>query len=162
MNSQKVFDTGRYMICGTPFAEALGGDDRIRSSLFWATLNGSKGYRAWKDVGGFENIVEYPDLPTVAGGVLAMCFDKRAGVIVSRPIKDATDVARQLGVKPSMLFEQQTDLVSGIPVTAVGYQDPGTGDVYMALTCLVGTASGNQGGLPGSLTDNAGLIIRSA
>ena len=162
LNFQKIFDTGRYMICGTPFAQALGADDRIRSKLFWAELNDSKGYRSWKDVGGFENIVEYPDLPTVAGGVLAMCFDKRAGVIVSRRIKDASDVARQLGVKPSMLFEQQTDPVSGLPITACSFQEAGTGDVYAALGCLVGTASGNQGGVPGSITDNAGLIIRSA
>ena len=165
LNKQKVYDQGRYLIVGTDAASQIGGDDRVRSNLFYGELNGNHGYRLWQNLAGFGWVREYPDLPT-AGNMLAFAGDRRAICVASRRI-DFSNVADQLGVPKVMEFYPMEDTESGVFMTGVTWQEVGTGDVYLAAGLLFGVGAGNQAteggaGTAGSITDNAGLIIASA
>lgn len=156
-NLQKMFGNGRYCILNTPAAGQLGQDDRVRSSLFYAMLNGDNGYRLWRNLAGFKNVREYPDF-TNAGGLSGFAGDARAIAIASRR-PDFSNVAEQLGVPKVMDFNQIQDPQSGLYMTGVAYQKQGTGDVIVAAGVLFGVGAGKQGGANGTITDNAGVRL---
>lgn len=159
MNSQKTFNTGRFMLCGSTFAQALGSDDRVRSSLFYNMLNGGNGYRVWRDISGFSWVREYPDFPQ-GNNLLAVAADSRAICVATRK-PDYSNVADELGVPKVMEFHQIGDDESGIVMTGVSWQEYGTGDVYLAAGILFGVSAGNQGGNAGTITDNAAALVLS-
>jgi hypothetical protein len=160
-NSQKLLDKGRWMIANTPLAAALANDDRTRSELFYGQLNGDKGYREWRNLAGFKWIKEYPDVTADIGPYIALCGDRRAICLaVRRP--DFSNAADELGVPKIMDFYPIEDPETKLPLLGVAWQEVGTGDVYVSAAILFGVGAGNQGGAPGSITDNAGLLIRSS
>lgn len=160
MNTQKIQNKGRYLITNTGFASKLGSDDRVRSSLFYAMLNGANGYRRWKDMAGFGFVTEYPDL-FAGGNLVAFGGDARAICVATRR-PDFSNVAEELGVPKVMEFHQLQDDESGIFMTGASWQESGTGDVYVSAGILFGVGSGNQGGAAHTITDDAGLRIVTA
>lgn len=161
-NYQKMNGSGRWLLLNTAAASQLSSDDRTRSKLFIGELNGDQGLRRWKDVCGFDWIREYPDLNTGSGGnVIGLAGESRLiGTVIRRPFSPAS-LARQLGIPEMMSENVKTDETSGLTLAAYGWQEAGTGDAYLTITTLVGYVVGNNGGMPGSLTDNAGLILTS-
>lgn len=159
LNSQKIFDRGRWAIVGTPLAAQLGQDDRVRSSLFYGALNGDRGYRMWNNLAGFGWIREYPDFPQ-ANNMLGIGGDARSIVIASRR-PDFSNVAADLGVPQVMEFYPLVDEETGLFLTGVAWQEVGTGDVYVSAAILFGTGLGNQGGAAGTITDNAACLFQS-
>jgi hypothetical protein len=158
-NAQKISQENRFAIISSPLASALGQDDRIRSNLFYGQRNGEQGYRVWKNIGGFNTVREYPDFPGGPyGGLIG--DDRLVGVSV-RKITDMQAVAKNHGIKPTMAFWPVTD-ESGLEMMGVGFQEQGTVDVYVALAMLLGIGVGNRGGAAGTVTDNAGCLIRVA
>jgi hypothetical protein len=160
MNAQKAMGRGRYMLCGSPFATALQNDDRVKSNLFYGMLNGDRGYRMFKNLAGFGWIMEYPDFPS-GNNLLAFGGDSRAIVVASRR-PDFSNVAEELGVPKVMEFYPIQDEESGLFMTGVGWQEVGTGDVYVSAALLFGIGAGSQGGGAGKITDSAGVIVKSA
>lgn len=161
MNTQKMFNRGRFALVNSAMANALGQDDRVRSNLFYGELNGDQGYRIWKSLAGFNWIREYPDLP-VAGNLTGFAADNRAIVVASRQLDFANANALALGVPQVMDFHSIQDPESGLFMTGVGWQEAGTGDVYVSAGILFGVSAGAQGGAANSITDQAGLILKSA
>jgi hypothetical protein len=160
LNAQKTYNRGRYAIVNTSAAGALGADDRVRSSLFYAALNAENGYRLWRNIAGFSWIREYPDMDDTADK-WGFCGDNRAICVATRR-PNYSNVASQLGVPQVMRFDDMTDEESGISLTGVSWQEAGTGDVYVSVAVLFGIGAGCQGGAAGEITDNAGLILKSA
>ena len=157
LNSQKVTNRGRWMLTNTPFANALGNDDRVKSSLFYGALNGDNGYRLWKNMSGFGWVREYPDM--FAGNNLqAFAGDARSIVVATRR-PDFSNVAAELGVPQIMEFYPIEDEESGLFMTGVAWQEVGTGDVYVSAAILFGVGAGSQGGVAGTITDNAGCLV---
>jgi len=158
MNTQKMVDTGRFMIVNTPVASKLGSDDRIRSGDFFGQRNGERGYRRWQNIGGLSWIREYPDFPANGIGLYGYAAERR-GVVVATRAMDFSNVARQLGVTEVMQFHPLSDELSGIHMTGAAWQEAGTGDVYVSAGILFGTAVGKQGGAAGTITDNGGVLL---
>ena len=59
-----------------------------------------------------------------------------------------------------MDFIPMEDPETKLQLLGVQWQEVGTGDVYVSCAILFGIAAGNQGGAPGSICDNAGLLVR--
>ena len=162
MNTQKMADTGRFMIAYTPFVSKLGSDDRMRNSQYGIDQkNGGRGFRRYQNVGGLSWIREYTDFPQNGIALQAFAGEKRGVVVASRRMK-FENVAAALGIPEVMRFEEVADMLSGINMTGTGWQEAGTGDVYVGCGVLFGVACGKQGGDAGTITDNGGLLIRNA
>lgn len=161
LNTQKAAPFGRFGICSTAFAGALQADQRIGSSLFYNMLNGDTAYRRYKNLAGFSNVYEYPDFPATAN--LSAYFGDRRGIIIAvRPIDFAAVTPESLGIPKIMSFTPMVDEETGLPFVAVGWQEAGTGDLYVSIGILFGVAGGNQGGAANAVTDRAGVRVITA
>ena len=159
LNLQKAAGGGRYGFVSSALAQAIANDDRTRSKLFYAQLNEEAGFHRWENLAGNAWVTEYPDITSDSGGYIGFFGDRRAiTVAVRRP--NFSNAAEQLGIPQVMGFYPIQDDQSKLFMTGVGWQEPGTGDVYVSAAILFGTSAGNQGGAPGSITDNAGLLVR--
>jgi hypothetical protein len=160
-NAQKIANTGRFCFLNGALAGALLQDDRVKSELFYGQKDGAAGFRRFKNIAGFSWLREYQDFP--GGGINAagLCGDKRLAVVSVRPIEDVSLNVEALGIPKVMGFYPVKDDESGLSMTGVSWQEAGTGDVYFSAAILFGIEVGNQGGVPGSCTDTAGLLITS-
>jgi hypothetical protein len=157
-NTQKMVNKGRFAIINTAAASKLGADDRVRSSLFYGSLNGDQGYRVWRNLAGFSTIREYPDM-YAGGGLWGYAGENRGICVASRQIDFANSAAELLGVPKVMEFYPIMDEESGVNMTGAAWQEAGTGDVYVAAGLLFGVGSGKQGGANGTITDNGGVRL---
>lgn len=67
MNTQHCESRGRTLFVGTAVANIIAADTRVSSNDYYGQREGGNGYRMWTNVGGFEQIIEYPDFPTNNG-----------------------------------------------------------------------------------------------
>ncbi|HWX19510.1 MAG TPA: hypothetical protein VN578_06345 [Candidatus Binatia bacterium] len=160
-NAQKMVNKTRWAFIGSALARALGADDRVRSELFYGQLNGDQGYRRWKNVAGFSWIREYPDIVNAGGNIGGIAGDHRLAAVSVRKIRDMTQTAKALGLREVMKFDSLRDEGSGLELCGISWQEAGSGDLYLSAAVLFGTGVGNQGGAAGSMTDNAGLLIKT-
>jgi len=160
MNTQLMNDTGRFMICNTPFASKFGSDDRVRNSQFFGQKNGDRGFRRWNAIGGLGWVREYPSMPNNGINLQAYAGESRGIVVASRAM-NFSNVADQLGVPKVMDFYPISDVISGLHLTGAAWQEAGTGDVYVSCGILFGVGAGKQNGAAGTITDNGGLLVRS-
>jgi len=72
-----------------------------------------------------------------------------------------TATARELGIPVLMEFYPVRDDESGLELCGIVWQESGVGDVFLSVAILFGVGVGNQGGAAGSITDNAGCLIRT-
>ncbi len=63
-NGQKMMPIGRVLLVNSAVATILDSDVRITSKDYSGQQTGGNGIRTFRNVGGFELIQEYPDLPT--------------------------------------------------------------------------------------------------
>jgi hypothetical protein len=157
-NAAKMSQGNRFCFVNSTLAKAIGTDDRMRSKLFFNQRNAGEGFRVWNNVGGFEFVREYPDFPINAAGLAG---DKRLAVVSVRKIKNMATLARDLRVPVLMEFSNARDEASGLELTGITWQESGTGDTYFSVAILFGVGVGNQGGAAGTVTDNAGLLIKT-
>jgi hypothetical protein len=163
LNTQKASPRRRFGILNSTYAASLQNDDRVKSALFYGQLNGDYGYRVFRNVAGFPNVWEYPDFPAGGNGENLVGFfgDPRAVVIANRRV-DFSNAAEMLGVPQVMKFYQVSDPDSGLEMTGVGWQEVGTGDVYVSCALLYGVTVGKNGGAQNAVTDQALLRLKSA
>ena len=64
LNTIGARQTGRFGIVNTGVALSLGVDSRVASRDFHGILNGGNAFRGFANVSGFDNIWEYPSLPS--------------------------------------------------------------------------------------------------
>lgn len=160
LNLQKILNKPRWCLMTTPFAQTLGNDDRVKSSLFYGALNGDEGYRMYRNLAGLTWAQEYPDLSLVGNNITAIAADPRAIVVATRKM-DFSNAAAQLGCPEVMRFFPLSEPESGLNATGVMWQEPGTGDVIVSVGILWGIGAGNQGTGNGNITDNAAVVITS-
>lgn len=170
LNSQFAADRGRFGIVSSGFASALQNDDRVKSSLFYAQLNGDQGYRHFRNISGFSDVVEYPAFPATTGSagtttnnLSAFFGDPRSLVIANRRV-DFSNAAAELGAPEIIRFYPMTDDETGLEMTGVLWQAQNTGDVFVSAAVLYGVNAGaNVTGETTTVathgTDNAGVII---
>jgi hypothetical protein len=159
-NTQKMAPMGRFGIVSTAFAGAFGVDARVTSRDYYGQLNGASGYRVFKNVCGFENIFEYPDLPTT-GNLTAFFGDQRSIVIASRSAMPE-HAAEALGIPRVNKLDTFTDPNTGLTFMGIGWEVAGVLDRFFSVAVLYGLKAGKQGGAADAITDRAGLWVKTA
>lgn len=245
MNLVGASPMGRTFLVNTPVANALSADSRITSKDFLGQTPDGSSMRAFRNCYGFQNVLEWPELPlnngtaltggaaeadddlitisahglvtgdrvvltAITGGtgltqgntyyvikvsantfklattqanaaagtgvnistdgssitvtptenLTGFAFDRRAiAILAGYPDQaDQEGLIQQLGIQKVMSFIPVTDPVSGLTMTAVTWQDSGTGDLNFMPVLVWGSSLGRQSGASaaGTLTDYAG------
>lgn len=108
-NGQKMLPIGRVMIVSSAVAEVLDRDSRITSKDYSGQQTGGKGIRSFRNVGGFELIQEYPDMPTNNGTALT-------GATIAAATDLVTKAAHGLATGDPIIFSSLTGGV-GLAIT---------------------------------------------
>lgn len=106
---------------------------------------------------------EFPDVVNMGSGFQGIFGDDRLACVSVRRLKEMQEsFAENLGIEhPTMAYFPMHDEESGLYMTGAGWQEGGTGDSYVGAVILFGTSVGNGGGVPGSMTDDAGCLLVS-
>ena len=160
MNAVKA-PSRRFGIVNSDFAEALTSDARISSADYYGQRLASDPYVALQNIGGFEKIVEYPDLPTT-GNLSGAFFSPESIVIWTGLPDDSSQLAAEYGIPQVVTTEVVTDPNSGLSLLGILGQKQGTLDLTLTVTMLYGSAVGKQGGSAGAITDYAGHRVVTA
>lgn len=161
LNANGAMPNGRFGIVNSDVATALFGDSRLTSKEFAGQTQGGNGYLWFKNVAGFENIVEYPGLPST-GNRSGVFGDRRAVAIATRVPDRSSKVAAQYGIPSVGAFETVSDPETGLTLLGIKWQAPGTFDVRLTMAILYGVVVGAQGGSAGDIADKAGLRLITA
>jgi len=153
--------TPRFMLCNSPFANALDSDVRIINSQFYNQRTEADPYLHLTGIAGFSEILEYPDFPANAESLSAFGFDSRAIAIATRLPLDSTDIARQLGVPITYSAEMVQDPESGLAIVGFSWIDPDTHIIFITFSVMFGAVAGAQGGAAGVKTDYAGWRVKT-
>jgi len=160
MNLKGAVTNGRVLLVSTAVANILGADARIASRDYHGQQTGGSSLRSWSNVGGFAEIIEYPDMPTT-GNLTAFAFEARAfATLAGIPEQFDSEFLAGLNIPRVMGYEAVTR--DGVSMAAVSWQEAGTGNLFWSPTMVWGKALGKQGGSAGALCDYAGHRIVSA
>lgn len=157
-NTQKMLPIGRVMIVSSAVAEVLDRDSRITSKDYSGQQTGGKGIRSFKNVGGFELIQEYPDMPTNNGTALTGVTGANAGDLMTKvahglltgdPVTfvsgtsftGLTASTKYFAIKASAdTFQVATTYANAVAGTAVVLSADGTSGVFQLTENLIGFA----------------------
>lgn len=162
LNGQAAIQRGRFGIVNSAVAQAIQLDSRVGSTDYFGQLNGASGYRTFKNVSGFENIWEYPDLPANSINLSGFFGDKRAIHVASRIPSNDSEMAAILNLPPKAKFEVVTDPDTGLSLLGIYWQKDGTFDVWCTVALLYGITAGAQGGGANAKCDKAGIKLVTA
>lgn len=151
----------RFGLVNSAIATELDNDPLITSGDYYNQRSEAQGYLGWRNVAGFSEIMEYSDLPTT-GNMTGVFFDPRFIAVRTAVPSHVADLAARLNIPAVANFEVQQDPNTGIALMAIMHAQPGTLNYYMTLTLLYGASVGKQNGANGTITDRAGVILRSA
>lgn len=161
LNQQKA-DGGRFAIFNSLAAGQMHLDPRIQSKEFLGQDLGAEPYLHYKNIAGFSDILEYPDLPTV-GGMIGFAGDPRS-IVYATYIPELDEAIDLSGLKVNKLSVSEVvkDPESGMSFLQIVWQEVGTFNWYVTYTFLYGVSVGKQtaGAAAGSITDKAGVIIK--
>lgn len=167
LNKNGASPSGRYGIVDSATFSSLITDDRIASGDYHGQRRGGNAYGIINNVGGFEQIFEYPDLPAgtdtaeadASRDALVQGFfaDRTALVVAARVPTDMDKVASALGVPSIAKTEVVSDPDTGLSFMNITYQDPHTFDMYTTTTVIYGAYAGAEGGTDNSGTDKGGV-----
>lgn len=143
-NLRGMLPAGRVGIVNSDFFEALEIDSRIANKDYYGQQTGGEAYGHLRAVAGFQDIWEYPDLPST-GNLSGMFFDRRAFVTASRLPNKGFDMAAAFGVPQMAKVEVVQDPESGLALLAITWQEQGTFDTYVTLAWMYGIVAGAQG-----------------
>ncbi|MDR1304267.1 MAG: hypothetical protein LBK76_03490 [Verrucomicrobiales bacterium] len=130
---------GRYALVNTDVFEALSNDQRIISVEF---AREQPDYHAGviRNVAGFDQIIEWPDLPP-ANKLTGFAGVKSALVFAARVPKDPALLVPGLNIPGTIgVF---TDPASGLSLMSRYFYDIKLGKLQMTLTLMYGVAKGN-------------------
>lgn len=156
LNTQDASQIGRFGIVSSAFAQAIQTDSRVGSGDYYGQLNGATGYRNFRGISGFENLWEYPDMPTNSINLAGVFGDRRLITVATRLPDVQGDLASALGVPATSRFEVATDPETGLSLLGVYWQKQGTLDVWMTIALIYGATCGTAGGSANTRTDPAG------
>lgn len=162
MNIAGAASEGRVIIGNTDFIGQLGDDARIASNDFSGQRTEASAYAHYRNVEGFRDIMEYPDLPANAENIMGIAFEPRA-VALRAGIPDHTfDLAKALGVPSVANTEVMTDPDSGFTLLAITWMTPATFKLNLTLAAVWGSAVGKQAGSASTICDNAACLLIDA
>jgi len=145
-------------LVSTDVAAMLDTDPMIASKDYHGQQGGGEGLLTFNNVGGFKQIMEYPDLPTTAT-LKGLFFDPRLMVVKTALPQTTTALAASMGFAQTEVVDVQTDPSTGITLMMIKHTKPGTLDKFITFVMLYGSAAGAQGGSAGTITDKAGVRL---
>lgn len=159
LNTNHANPVGRFGIVSSGFAQSLQDDQRMMNSLFFGQRNGKSGLRSFVDVGGFENLWEYPDFPNNGINLSGIFADRRAFTVATR-IPELSAFAGNAPDLPQIAkWEVVTAPESGLSLLSIAWIVAGTFNINYTTTLLWGVTAGNQGGAAGTATDDAAVYV---
>lgn len=162
MNTDKASPFGRIGIVNSDAYEGLDADPRIASKDYYGQQTGGSALGQLKNVAGFGEVFEYPELPANGEGLNGFFFDPRAVAIKTGIPDDISKIAKARGIPEIASFSVETDPDTGLSFLSIEHMKPGTFDIVCTVTLLWGIAAGKQGGTAGALTDLAGHRVVEA
>jgi hypothetical protein len=158
-NTRKM-GTPRYGIVSSAVAGALSSDSRIASRDFFSGQDDqSNPLRRFRNIAGFTEVWEYPDIPDNSEEIVGVFFDPRAFAVAMRPVVNPAELAAELNVPPTALFTPVTDPDTGLTLTLITYQEQGTMSLVMTVAAMYGVSAGTRGGSANAITDRAGILL---
>jgi hypothetical protein len=162
MNTVGAMTTGRTAIVNSDAFEALDADPRIASRDYYGQQTAGSALGLLRNVAGFEQVMEYPDLPGNSENLSGFAMDPRAMAIKTGLPNDIEAIRSSTGAPPTANFETITDPATGITLLGITWQQPGTFHVFMSVTLMWGWAVGSAGGADGAVADYAGHRLVTA
>jgi hypothetical protein len=151
----------RYGLVNTLAFNALERDARIASGDYYGQRTGADPFGKLLGVSGFNEISEYPDLPSNSENLSGFFFDSRAITIATRLPQDSVDLAGQMGIPVPIKREVITG-EGGLTLAGFGWFDQVTHNLYVTASVMFGASAGKQAGSAGTLTDYAGHLLATA
>jgi hypothetical protein len=161
MNGKGVNTMGRFGIVNSSVMTTLVSDSRIASGDYHDQRIGAEAFGILRGIHGFQNIWEYPDLPTTAN-LTGFFGTKESVILATRVPSDTHEVAKAAGIPQVASFETLTDEDTGLTLLGIKWIEQGTFDVYCTVAVMYGAVAGSQGGSAGDLTDYAGHRLITA
>jgi len=161
LNTRGASPTGRYAIVNSDVFAYLQSDERVSSGDYYGQRRDGNAYGVLSNIGGFENVYEYPDLPSNDSVMTGLFADRSAIVLAARVPSDFDQVAASLGVPSIAKTEVVTDADTGLSFMNITYQDPHTFDLYTTTTVIYGAHVGGAGTADAG-TDKGGLRLVNA
>lgn len=162
MNIIGASPVGRYGIVSTAVFNTLESDSRISSGDYHDQRRGGQAYGVLRNVAGFEEIIEYPSMPSNSENLTGFFSDRTGIVMASRIPNDVEKLANSLGIPSIAKVETVTDPDTGLTLMGITWQEAGTFDLYTTLVWVYGMAAGKQGGSAGAITDYGGHRLITA
>ena len=162
MNKVGALTTGRTALVNSDVFESLAADPRIASSDYYGQQPGEEALGMLRNVAGFGQILEYPDLPANGENLTGVALDPRAMCIKTGIPNDMQAMQADLGIPSIANIETITDPDSGLTLMGIFWQTPGTFDLMMSVTLMWGWSVGSDGGADGALLDYAGHRLVTA
>lgn len=161
MNAIGANTVGRFGIVNSAVMNTLTTDSRVASGDYHNQRIGAAALGNLQAIQGFENIWEYPDLPT-AGNLSGFFGTKESVILATRVPNDTNAVAEALGIPSVADFETMTDPDTGLTLLGIKWMEQGTMDIYCTVAVMYGAVAGSQGGSAGDKTDKAGHRLVTA
>jgi len=162
MNAVGAAPIGRYGIVSSGVYSALEADARISSGHYHGQMTGGNAYGVLRGISGFEEIYEYPSMPSNSENLTGFFGDRSGIVMASRLPNDVEKLASSLGIPRIAKVEVFTDSGTGLSLMGITWQKAGVFDVYTTLVWIYGMAAGKQGGANGALADYGGHRLITA
>jgi hypothetical protein len=153
--------TPRNGVVNSATLKALMSDARIASGDYHGQMVGENPFAVLRNLSGFSNILEYPDLDDNSESLAGFFFDPRAICLATRLPTDSVDLAGEMGIPTPIKKEVITD-ATGLSVAGFGWFDSNTHNLYVTATIMYGASAGKQAGSTGTLTDYAGHLLATA
>lgn len=134
LNTQGASDLGRTMLINTAAAGYLGLDARVISKDYAGQQQGGNGYRIFRNVGGFEEVIEYPDFPSNNGAALT-------GVTAEADDDLCTKAAHGLKTGDAVVFTSGTGF-TGLTATTKYYAIYASSSTFKLATSRANAVAG--------------------
>lgn len=162
LNSVGANTMGRFGIVNSGVMTALNSDARIASGDYFDQRIGGDSLGHLKNISGFGNIWEYPDMPANAENLTSLFGTKESLIVSTRLPNDIEKIAQSAGIPSIAKFDTLTDPDTGLTLLGIEWMEAGTFDLYCTVTVMYGAVAGSQGGSAGDKTDYAGHRVVTA
>jgi hypothetical protein len=162
LNLNGAAPVGRYGIVNSATYNALEADARISSGDYYGQSRTGNGYGQLSNVAGFENIYEYPDMPTNSVNLAGFFGTREAIVMAARIPNDVEQLANRVGIPSISKVDTVTDADTGLSLMGITWQKSGLFDVYTTLVWVYGMSAGRLGGAADTGLDKAGVKLVTA
>lgn len=162
LNGVGARPNNRFGIVSSGVMDYLAADSRIASRDYHGQMIGAEAYGVLRNIQGFENIWEYPDMPDNSENLSAFFGTPESIVLATRVPKNAEEIAKAAGIPSIAAVETMTDPDTGLTLMGIKWMEQGTMDIYVTVAVMYGAVGGNQAGATGALTDYAGHRVTTA